>query len=102
MEDVEASADYSRKLTSSIQHFDLVTVYNQPDISNIQKLVQQSQLFNIAQIRCPFTVVVYDDKQKMPVYFGRIVAPKVLDMKAANTLENNEHKPGPKKWCRQM
>ncbi|KAL6726438.1 hypothetical protein Aduo_008406 [Ancylostoma duodenale] len=71
MEDVEASAEYSKKLTSSIQHFDIVSVFHQPDTSNIQKIVTQSPLFNIAHIKCPFTVIIYDGKKKMPVYFGR-------------------------------
>ncbi|KAK6744155.1 hypothetical protein RB195_011081 [Necator americanus] len=102
MEDVEASSEYSRKLTSNIQHFDMVTVFHQPDTSNIKRIVLQLPPFNVAHITCPFTLVVYDNKKKMPVYFGRIVTPKVVNMKAANTGEiiGNQHKPGPKKWCR--
>uniref|UniRef100_A0A1I7XGG7 Flavodoxin-like domain-containing protein n=1 Tax=Heterorhabditis bacteriophora TaxID=37862 RepID=A0A1I7XGG7_HETBA len=35
MTDAEASADYTRKLTSNVQHFDMVTVLHSPDINNV-------------------------------------------------------------------
>ncbi|VDK73697.1 unnamed protein product [Cylicostephanus goldi] len=56
---------------------------------------QQSPLYNTALINCPFTVIIYDSKKKMPVYFGRIVTPKLVE-KATNVGESVKPKKG---WC---
>ncbi|KAK5984795.1 hypothetical protein GCK32_002236 [Trichostrongylus colubriformis] len=101
MEDAEASAEFSKKFTSSIQHFDSVTVFHTPDTTSIQKVVLQVPSYNVAHIRCPYTVIIYDDKKKMPIYFGRIVRPKGVDTKVQSVGEN-EHKPRPSRWCRLM
>ncbi|KAE9419794.1 hypothetical protein Angca_001901, partial [Angiostrongylus cantonensis] len=102
MEDAEASAEYSKKFTSNIQHFDMVTVFHTPDTSNIQRMILEAPPFNIVNIKCPFTLIIYDDKKKMPVYYGRILRPKVVDPKTSNVGENDEHKRQPKKWCKLM
>ncbi|XGW18128.1 hypothetical protein V3C99_002608 [Haemonchus contortus] len=100
MEDAEASAEFSRKFTSSIQHFDTITVFHTPDTTSIQRMVLKSPPFNVAHIKCPYTVIIYDDKKKMPVYFGRIVRPKAVDTKTHSEREKDEDKPRPNRWCR--
>lgn len=35
MEDAEASAEFSKKFTSSIQHFDMITVFHTPDTNSV-------------------------------------------------------------------
>ncbi|VDP33019.1 unnamed protein product [Heligmosomoides polygyrus] len=71
MEDAEASAEFSKKFTSSIQHFDMITVFHTPDTNSVRRMILQAPPFNVAHVTCPFTLVVYDDKKKMPVYYGR-------------------------------
>lgn len=102
MEDAEASAEFSKKFTSSIQHFDMITVFHTPDTNSVRRMILQAPPFNVAHVTCPFTLVVYDDKKKMPVYYGRIVRPRVVDMKTQNDGEKKDHIPGPKKWCHFM
>ncbi|VDO34937.1 unnamed protein product [Haemonchus placei] len=82
-----------------------------------QRMVLKSPPFNVAHIKCPYTVIIYDDKKKMPVYFGRsldvyialtslrqcfsrIVRPKAVDTKTHSEREKDEDKPRPNRWCR--
>ncbi|KAK6031518.1 hypothetical protein OSTOST_02326 [Ostertagia ostertagi] len=89
----KASAEFSKKFTSSIQHFDTITVFHTPDTTSIQRMVLQSPPFNVAHIKCPYTVIIYDDKKKMPVYFGRIVRPKAADTKTQTVVMQNRSQP---------
>ncbi|WKX98383.1 hypothetical protein Q1695_013792 [Nippostrongylus brasiliensis] len=103
MEDAEASAEFSKKYTSSIQHFDTISVFHMPDTTSLKRMIIPMPPFKIAHIKCPFTVIIYDNNKRMPFYFGRITRPRLVDMRATNAGENNEEKPGSAvHWCHFM